>query len=138
MPISHSFRFCWPSGQTIPPLDVQTSNTGTLDKDWILELYSSLYMSPKEGESSSNHIIPNDAADLNMRIIYPTTKTVENSPYGKEHGWYLYWTDTNNYVSPLMFDTYDNRYPGLLLHSKVYKQLSPDGIGWIYAGSHNM
>jgi hypothetical protein len=116
-------RFNWPSELMDIPTDIQTSNIGQLDKEWLQQVCESLHCGAK--------------SHTNIRIIFPTRKTMESSSH-KEHGWYFYWTYNSNDANDLLYDTQDERFPGLLLHSKIYKQCDSKGVGWIYAGGHNL
>jgi len=117
-------RFSWNKEVLKVPTDIQTSNIGKLDKEFLKEVTASL------------HINSENETMLNIRIIFPSISYMENSPC-KEHGWYFYWTYQEKDADIFLRDILDPRFPGLLLHSKIYRQCTPQGTGWVYAGGHN-
>ncbi len=151
-------RYSWPEDfvQQVP-LDMQASNIGILDQHWFQQIAESFQARLSLPSTPSN-----------IRVIFPSKDTLLRSPFAGEHGWYFYWLDTE-YGIPWKFDMlYDSShpsYPGLLLHSKVYKRTAvhgnsngntsnsdsdninnnnnnnnsnQSGLGWIYIGGHNL
>ena len=59
------------------------------------------------------------------------------SPYGAEHGWYFYNLDKFTFARPFLRNIQDEKFKGLLLHSKLYS-CTKDGKGWVYSGGHNI
>lgn len=62
-------------------------------------------------------------------------ETVYKSKHGGPHGWYFYWLDDSHFVDDYLYDSDDDRYPGLLLHSKLFLKEFSDESGWCYAGT---
>jgi len=103
---------------------IQTSNVGSLVPLWFADICTNFHITQHP-----------DTQRLGLKIVFPSVKTVEASQYGGPHGWYFYWLDKSHYVDDYLYDSHDERYPGLLLHSKIFLKEFSDGSGWCYAGT---
>eukprot|EP01130_Rhizamoeba_saxonica_P016820 TRINITY_DN7848_c0_g1_i2.p1 TRINITY_DN7848_c0_g1~~TRINITY_DN7848_c0_g1_i2.p1 ORF type:complete len:214 (+),score=34.61 TRINITY_DN7848_c0_g1_i2:611-1252(+) len=98
------------------PLIVQTSNVGSLGSNWLDVVLSVL------------------GINTQIKVVYPSETTVQSSLHPSE-GWYFnICKGTYNNV----YDCYDDRFPGLWLHSKLYIQEDDNRNGWCFSGSQNL
>src|SRR4051794_19619946 len=88
------------------PLDMQSSNVGNISKKWLDEIYCSFTPVASDSSNTNNgndnqNVISNSSVHPSVRIVFPTTQTMQYSPFGKENGWYFYWFDNDHYVTSL-------------------------------------